>query len=75
MLGLICGYAVRDDAIPRNPVRDVQRLPMPEKKTSVLTAVQVSAIRGLMHRWRATGGPGPRPNYRALIACFDTEGP
>lgn len=59
VLGLICGYAVRDDAIPRNPVRDVQRLPMPEKKTSVLTATQVSAIRDLMHRWRATGGPGP----------------
>ena len=32
VLGLICGYAVRDDAIPRNPVRDVQRLPMPDKK-------------------------------------------
>lgn len=71
VLGLICGYAVRDDAIPHNPVRDVQRLPMPEKKTSVLTAVQVSAIRGLMHRWRATGGPGPRPNYRALIDGMD----
>ena len=71
VLGLICGYAVRDDAIPRSPVRDVQRLPMPEKKTSVLTAAQVSAIRDLMHRWRATGGPGPRPNYRALIDGMD----
>ncbi|WP_341998806.1 site-specific integrase [Microbacterium sp. LWH7-1.2] len=67
VLGLICGYAVRDDAIPRNPVRDVQRLPMPEKKTSALTAEQVAAIRDLMHAWRATGGSGPRPNYRALV--------
>lgn len=57
--GLICGYAVRDDAIPRIPVRDVQRLPMPEKKASVLAATQVSEIRDLMHRWRATGHPGP----------------
>lgn len=71
VLGLICGYAVRDDAIPRNPIRDVQRLPMPEKKTSALTSEQVTAIRELMHDWRATGGPGPRPNYRALIDGMD----
>lgn len=56
VLGPVCGYAVRDDAIPRNPVRDVQRLPMPEKKTSALTSEQVAAVRDLMHRWRATGG-------------------
>ena len=42
VLGLICGYAVRDDAIPRNPVRDVQRLPMPEKKTSNETPMMIS---------------------------------
>lgn len=71
VLGLICGYAVRDDAIPRNPVRDVQRLPMPEKKTSVLTSEQVIAIRELMHEWRATSRSGPRPNYRALIDGMD----
>lgn len=71
VLGLICGYAVRDDAIPRNPVRDVQRLPMPEKKTSVLSPEQIAAVRDLMHRWRATGGSGPRPNYRALIDGMD----
>lgn len=33
VLGLICGFTVRDDAIPFNPVRDVQRLPLPEKKS------------------------------------------
>lgn len=26
VLSLVCGYAVRDDALERNPVRDVQRL-------------------------------------------------
>lgn len=70
-LGLICGYAVRDDAMPRNPVREVQRLPMPEKKTSVLTPEQVAGVRDLMRRWRARGGPGPRPNFRALIDGMD----
>lgn len=52
VLGLVCGYAVRDDAIPFNPVRDVQRLPMPEKKTAVLTSAQITGIRELMEAWR-----------------------
>ncbi len=71
VLSLICGYAVRDDAMSRNPVRDVQRLPMPEKKRSVLTPDQITAIRELMHRWRETGGSGPRPDHRALIDGMD----
>lgn len=71
VLGLVCGYAVRDDAIPFNPVRDVQRLPLPEKKTAVLTAPQIAGIRELMERWREESGMGPRPNYRALIDGMD----
>ncbi|CAG7844894.1 hypothetical protein USB125703_01146 [Pseudoclavibacter triregionum] len=31
VLSRICGFAVRDDAIPTNPVRDVTRLPTLEK--------------------------------------------
>lgn len=45
VLSLICGFAVRDDAIPTNPVRDVTRLPTPEKKTAMLTPQQIEAIR------------------------------
>lgn len=45
---LICGFAVRDDALPTNPVRDVTRLPAPPKKTAMLTPEQISAIRDLM---------------------------
>ncbi len=71
VLGLVCGYAVRDDAIPSNPVRDVQRLPQPPKKTSILTPDQVAGVRGLMERWREHSGMGPRPNYRALIDGMD----
>ncbi|MFF2387212.1 tyrosine-type recombinase/integrase [Agromyces sp. NPDC058104] len=70
VLSLVCGYAVRDDAMPRNPIRDVQRLPMTPKKESVLTPVQVSGIRELMGQWRM-GADGPRPNYRALIDGMD----
>lgn len=71
VLSLICGYAVRDDAMPLNPVRDVQRLPLPEKKTSALTPEQIAAIRDLMRAWRQDRGYGPRPDYRALIDGMD----
>ena len=71
VLSLICGYATRDDAMPLNPVRDVQHLPMPDKKTSVLTPEQITAIRELMSTWRVTGARGPRPDYRALIDGMD----
>lgn len=71
VLGLVCGCAVRDDAIPSNPVRDVQRLPQSPKKTSILTPDQVTGVRGLMESWRENSGMGPRPNYRALIDGMD----
>lgn len=71
VLGLVCGFAVRDDAIPFNPVRDVQRLPMAEKKTSVLTPVQIAEVRELMQHWREKPTNGPRPDFRALIDGMD----
>jgi integrase len=71
VLGLICGFAVRDDAIPFNPVRDVQRLPLPGKKTSILTPAQITGIRHLMLHWREGRSDGPRPNHRALIDGMD----
>lgn len=71
VLGPICGYAVRDDAIPFNPVRDVQRLPLPKKKTSILTTPQIAGIRELMEHWRESQTDGPRPNHRALIDGMD----
>lgn len=71
VLSLICGYAVRDDALPLNPVRDVQRLPTPEKKLSVLTPQQISAVRELMRNWRRTAASGPHPNQGALIDGMD----
>jgi integrase len=67
VLSLVCGYAVRDDAMPSNPVRDVQRLPTTAKKESTLNTEQLSGIRELMQDWRITRADGPRPNYRILI--------
>ncbi|WP_308468499.1 hypothetical protein [Rathayibacter soli] len=71
VLSLICGFAVREDAIPTNPVRDVTRLPTPPKKTAMLTPEQIEAIRELMAHWRETDGMGPRPNWRALVDGMD----
>lgn len=71
MLSLICGYAVRDDALDRNPVRDVQRLPTSPKKQSVLTPDQIRGIRHLMNGWKLHRADGPRPNYRALVDGMD----
>jgi integrase len=71
VMSLVCGYAVRDDAMERNPVRDVQRLPTSPKKESALTPKQINGIRELMQRWRVTREDGPRPNYRALIDGMD----
>lgn len=58
VLSLVCGFAVRDDAIRYNPVRDVTRLPTPQKKTAILTAEQVVQIRELMTHWREADGMG-----------------
>jgi integrase len=71
VLSLICGFAVREDAIPTNPVRDVTRLPTPPKKTAMLTPEQIEAIRELMAHWRENEGMGPRPNWRALVDGMD----
>ncbi len=71
VLSLICGFAVRDDAIRTNPVRDVTRLPTPQKKTAILTAEQIVVVRELMTCWREDEGMGPRPNWRALVDGMD----
>lgn len=71
VLSLICGYAVRDDAMPHNPVRDVQRMPTPTKKTSALAPEQIRGVRELMQVWREKGARGPRPDHRALVDGMD----
>lgn len=71
VLSLLCGYAVRDDALDRNPVRDVQRLPTAPRKKSALTTPQIIGIRELMQQWRVT-----RDDGRALtiVPCLTVGG-
>lgn len=59
VMSLVCGYAVRDDAMVGNPVRDVQRLPTTPKKESTLTPKQINAIRDLIPA--VAGRTGRRP--------------
>ncbi|TFD19201.1 hypothetical protein [Cryobacterium sp. TMS1-13-1] len=72
VLSLVCGYAVRDDALMQNPVWDVQNLPVSPRKESALTPAQITAIRGRMQVGRFNRDDGHRPNYRALIDGIDT---
>ncbi|MCU1418839.1 MAG: integrase [Mycetocola sp.] len=69
VLSLVCGYAVRDDVLDRNPVRDVQRLPMAPRKETPLSTTQIIGIRELMEQWRITRDDGPDPT----IAPCSTE--
>lgn len=71
VLGLLCGYAVRDDALLRNPIRDVQRLPMSPKKESVLTAAQITEIRMRMRNWRRTRLDVKKPSW--VVPCSFTD--
>ena len=62
----VCATGIEYDILTANPVRDTRRLPLPEKKTSVLTPEQLLVVQRLIRAWRATGGNGPRPNVEAL---------
>lgn len=71
VLSLVCAYAVRDDAMATNPVREVPKLPRSKKKTAILTPKQMSTIRELMEGWGKDNRSGSRPNYRALLDGMD----
>lgn len=63
VLGLALGLAVRYDAIPKNPVRDIARLHKPPSQTMSLTLDEVEAIRAAARAWRrGPGVPGPPPD-------------
>lgn len=66
VLSQVCQVAIEHEVLTHNPVRAARRLPMPEKKESVLTPAQIWEVRRLMRAWRADSGYGPRPNVRVL---------
>jgi integrase len=70
MLNLIFGFALRHDAISRNPVEGTSPLRKPKGTPQALTLAQVMKIRQAAARWR-TGpdvkGPKPDDKVRDII--------
>lgn len=63
MLNLLFGFALRHDAIPRNPVQGTSPLRRPKGEPQALTVDQITAIRDAVSRWRT--GPDvkePKPD-------------
>lgn len=63
MLNLLFGFALRHDAIPRNPVEGTSPLRKPKGQPQALTLEQIAAIRMAAARWRTGEGvKGPKPD-------------
>ena len=63
MLNLLFAFALRHDAIARNPVQGTSPLPKRKGTPQALSLEQVAAIRSAAARWRtADGRPGPKPD-------------
>ncbi len=68
VLSQVCQTGIEYEVLNGNPVRDARRLPLPPKKTSVLTPSQLRLVRDLIRSWRIdeTAGSGPRPAVHVL---------
>ncbi len=63
MLNLLFGYALRHDAIARNPVEGTSQLRRAKATPQALTLEQIAAIREAAASWRSEPGlPGPKPD-------------
>lgn len=63
MLNLLFSYALRHDAISRNPVEGTSPLRKRKATPQALTLEQISAIRAAAATWRTEPGlPGPKPD-------------
>ena len=63
MLNMLFGYALRHDAIARNPVEGTSQLRRAKTTPQALTLEQIAAIRAAAAKWRSEPGlPGPRPD-------------
>lgn len=70
MLNLLFGFALRHDAIPRNPVEGTSPLKKPKRTPEALSLAQIAAIRRAATTWRAGAdfkGPKPDGQVRDLI--------
>ena len=63
MLNMLFGFALRHDAIARNPVEGTSQLRRAKATPQALTIEQIAAIRAAAVRWRSEPGlPGPKPD-------------
>ena len=63
LLNLLFGFALRHDALFRNPVAGTSPLRRPRTPPKALTLEQVAAIRHAASTWRSGPGlPGPKPD-------------
>lgn len=63
LLNLLFGFALRHDALPRNPVAGTSPLRHPKSQPKALTLDQIAAIRVAAANWRTQPGlPGPKPD-------------
>ena len=70
MLNLLFGFALRYDAIPRNPVAGTSQLRKPKGSPRALTSEQIAAIRRAASSWRmgeGVVGPPPDGQVRDII--------
>lgn len=70
LLNQMFAFALRHDAIPRNPVLGTSQLSRPKNDIQAMTLEQVQAIRGAATQWR-TGAAvsGPRPDGQVRDIC------
>jgi integrase len=63
MLNLLFGFALRHDAMPRNPVEGTSSLRNPKSQPQALSLAQIASIRAAAATWRTEPGqPGPKPD-------------
>ena len=63
MLNLLFGFALRHDAMSRNPVEGTSSLRKQKSQPQALTLAQIAAIRLAAANWRTEPGqPGPKPH-------------
>lgn len=63
LLNMLFGYALRHDAIARNPVEGTSQLRRAKATPQALTLEQITAIRHAAATWRSEPGlPGPKPD-------------
>jgi integrase len=63
MLNLLFGFALRHDAMSRNPVEGTSTLRTPKNPPQALTLEQIAAIREAAANWRTgSSQPGPKPD-------------